>query len=338
MRRAILYEKIEDNKVRCRLCRHGCTVSPGKTGICAVRINEGGELYTLVYDRVAAASADPIEKKPLFHFYPGSLAFSVSTMGCNFSCRHCQNASLSKTPSETGVIDGRALSPQKIVERALSSGCRSISYTYTEPTIFAELALETARLAHSEGLANNFVTNGYQSPGMVAEMKGLIDAANVDLKSFSPHFYKEICGARLDGVIDTIHLLHEAGLWLEITTLVIPTKNDSDEDLRDVARFIAGLDRNIPWHVSRFHPAYLMTGLPPTPASTLFRAREIGLEEGLRYVYTGNIPGQGGEDTHCPGCDALLIERKGFSLGRNRVRKSRCPDCGGAVAGVFEDS
>jgi pyruvate formate lyase activating enzyme len=336
MREAILYEKLDRGRVRCRLCRHQCTISPGKTGICAVRRNEEGRLYTLVFDRVAAAGVDPIEKKPLFHFYPGSLAYSIATMGCNFSCLHCQNAGLSKPPADQSDVRGRPISPERIVETARSSGCRSISYTYTEPTIFAELALETARLAKAQGLANNFVTNGYQSPELIGEMQSLIDAANVDLKSFSSDFYKEICGAELEGVLDTIERLHDAGIWLEITTLIIPTKNDDHANLREIARFIAGVDQNIPWHVSRFHPAHLLTQLPATPVSTLFRAREIGHEEGLRYIYTGNIPGQGGENTNCPSCHALLIERAGFMVGANRVARGRCPDCGEALAGRFE--
>lgn len=336
MQEAILYEKKDDGVVVCRLCRHGCTIEPGKTGICSVRRNKAGILYSLVYDRVATTAVDPIEKKPLFHFYPGSLAFSIATMGCNFSCRHCQNCTLSKTPANTGLVEGNELEPEEIVMKAVNSGCRSISYTYTEPTVFAELALETAKLAHDKGLANNFVTNGYQSVRMVGEMKGLIDAANVDLKAYSSDFYKTVCGASLERVLETIVLLHEAGLWLEITTLVIPTKNDSEKELRDIARFIAGIDRNIPWHVSRFHPSYKMTDLPPTPSGTLFRARQIGQEEGLRYVYTGNIPGQGGEDTNCHGCGTVVVRRTGYKLHSFRLKNGLCPECGAVVAGRFD--
>ncbi len=333
---AILFEKLERDQVECRLCRHHCLIAPGKTGLCAVRRNEGGDLVTLVYDRVAAAGADPIEKKPLFHFYPGSRAWSVATMGCNFSCLHCQNASLSRTPAEGGAIDGRPTCPAEIVAQAEASGCRSISFTYSEPTVFAELALETARLAHEKGIANNFVTNGYQSAEMVAAMTGLIDAANVDLKSFSADFYRKVCGAALDGVLETIGLLHQAGLWLEITTLVIPSRNDSDAELRSIARFIAGIDRNIPWHVSAFRPANRMRSTPSTPPSTLFKAVDLGKAEGLRFIYTGNIAGRGGENTLCPECGALLIERTGYFVTQNRLHQARCPDCDAAIAGVFE--
>jgi len=336
MARAILFEKLERGRVECRLCRHRCVIAPAKTGLCAVRRNEGGELVTLVYDRVAAAGADPIEKKPLFHFYPGSRAWSVATMGCNFSCLHCQNAFLSRTPAEGGAIDGQAVGPAEIVARAEESGCRSISFTYSEPTVFAELALETARIAHEKGIATNFVTNGYQSPEMVAAMTGLIDAANIDLKSFSADFYRKVCGAELDGVLDTIGLLHEAGLWIEITTLVIPGKNDSDGELRSIARFIAGIDRNIPWHVSAFRPANRMRSTPSTPPSTLFRAVGLGEDEGLRFIYTGNIAGRGGENTLCPDCGTLLIERSGHLVAQNRLRQARCPQCAAAIAGVFE--
>lgn len=336
MTRAILFEKLEGGRVECLLCRHRCVIAPNKTGLCAVRRNEGGDLVTLVYDRVAVAGADPIEKKPLFHFHPGSRAWSVATMGCNFSCLHCQNASLSRTPAEGGAIDGRPIAPAEIVAQAESSGCRSISFTYSEPTVFAELALETARLAHERRIANSFVTNGYQSPEMVAAMTGLIDGANVDLKSFSADFYRTVCGAELDGVLDTIGLLHQAGIWLEITTLVIPGKNDSDEELRSIARFIAGIDRDIPWHVSAFRPANRMRSTPSTPPSTLFRAIDAGRAEGVRFVYTGNIAGHGGENTLCPECGALLIERTGYFVTQNRLRQAECPECGAAIAGVFE--
>ena len=342
MHKAILFDTGKEGGVGCRLCRHYCVIPPGKTGLCAVRKNEKGKLHTLVYDSVAAAGVDPIEKKPLFHFHPGSLAYSVATMGCNFSCLHCQNASLSKGPADTGRIEGRSLPPEKIVEEALRSGSRSISFTYSEPTVFAELALDTARCAHRRGLATSFVTNGYQSPGMVNEMKGLIDAANVDLKAYSKRFYRDVCGAKFEGVLDTIGLLHGAGLWLEITTLVIPTQNDSEDELRAIARFIAGLDENIPWHVSRFHPTYRMTKLPPTPPETLFRAIEIGHDEGLRHIYAGNIAfaghaaGRGGEDTFCHRCGVLLIERRGYSVRRTALRDGGCPACGETLAGVFE--
>ncbi len=338
MQEAVLYEKMENDAVVCRLCRHNCVIEPGKTGICAVRRNKGGTLYSLVYDRVAATAVDPIEKKPLFHFYPGSQAYSIATMGCNFSCRHCQNCTLSKTPADTGLIEGQEVTPEEIVQKAVTGGCRSISYTYTEPTVFAELALETAALAHDAGLANSFVTNGYQSTRMVGEMRGLIDAANVDLKSFSRDFYKKVCGAVLEKVLATIVLLHEAGLWLEITTLVIPTMNDSEAELREIARFIAGVNPNIPWHVSRFHPSYKMFDLPPTPSGILFRARQIGLEAGLRYVYTGNIPGKGGEDTVCHGCGTTLIRRTGYRLHSVKLKNGICTECGAAMAGRFDSN
>ncbi len=336
MHEAILYEKLAEEKTQCNRGRHRCVIQPGQRGICGVRENQEGRLYTLVFDRIAAEGVDPIEKKPFFHFLPGSLAFSVATMGCNFHCRHCQNCHLSRTPADEGVIQGRSVSPTDLVAAAEARGCRSISFTYSEPTVFAELALCTARIAKDRGLFNTFVTNGYQTPELIGEMKGCIDAANVDLKGFSERFYRKICGADLKGVLDTIARMHDAGIWLEITTLLIPGLNDGSDELEGIATFIARLDPDIPWHVSRYHPAYKMHDHPPTPVEGLLAAQEIGRSAGLKYVFIGNVPGDKGENSYCHACGRTLIRRHGFTVRRIDLENGRCPNCGTRAAIRFE--
>ncbi|MBI5192636.1 MAG: AmmeMemoRadiSam system radical SAM enzyme [Nitrospirae bacterium] len=334
MREALLYQKLENNKVRCDLCAHRCLLTEGKTGICGVRKNLGGTLYTLVYDKVIAAHIDPIEKKPLFHFLPGSTSFSIATVGCNFRCLHCQNSEISQMPKDEKIISGSSMTPLDIVDNAHRNGCESISYTYTEPTIFFELAYETARLAHEKGLKNIFVTNGYMTEEALDMVRPYLDAANVDLKFFDEKMHKRVCGASRDPVLETIKRMKGYGIWVEVTTLIIPTKNDSDEELTQIAEFVKGVGAEIPWHVSAFHPTYKMNDLPRTPASTLERARKIGLKAGLRYVYTGNIPGDEGEHTFCHNCKSALIHRVGFEIIENYVRESRCPFCGAVIDGV----
>ncbi|HHL39136.1 MAG TPA: AmmeMemoRadiSam system radical SAM enzyme [Deltaproteobacteria bacterium] len=333
---ARLYDTEEGGRVVCRLCAFRCRIAPGKRGVCGVRENRDGRLYSLVYNRLIAGHADPVEKKPLFHFMPGSVSYSVSTVGCNFRCLHCQNADISQMPRNMKKILGDEVSPDEIVATAVAAGAQSISYTYTEPTIFFEYAFDTMKLAREKGLGNIFVTNGYMTGECLDELKGLLDAANVDLKSFSDDFYRKVCGARLAPVLDSIEYMHGMGVWLEITTLVIPTRNDSPEELRGIARWIAALDRSIPWHISAFHPAYRLANLPRTPVSVLDRAREIGLEEGLCYVYTGNVPGDPGENTYCHRCGEAVIKRWGFTVRENLVKEGRCPCCGEEVAGVFD--
>lgn len=333
-RDARFWDPGEGGSVRCRLCPHRCPIDPGATGICGVRRNEGGSLRTLVYGRVVAESVDPIEKKPLFHFLPGSRSYSIATAGCNLRCRHCQNAEISQAPHERGVVPGFELPPAEAVRRASGAGCASISYTYTEPTVFFEYAFDTAALARRAGLRNVFVTNGYTSPEALREIGPLLDAANVDLKSSSDAFYKRVCGARLGPVLEALLLYRELGTWLEVTTLVIPGENDGDEDLAGCAGFIAGeLGRDVPWHVSAFRPSYRLTDRQPTPASTLRRAAAIGREAGLRHVYEGNVL-EGG-DTSCSACGRTLVTRAGFAVRANRLRAGSCPDCGAAVAGIW---
>ena len=335
LQKALLWEKLKNNSVQCRLCSHFCTIKPGDRGSCGVRKNESGELFTLVRDRVAAANIDPVEKKPLFHFYPGTQTFSIGTMGCNMSCAFCQNHTLSQTPKQTGQVSGEKFSGPAIAEAAVQAPAGSISYTYSEPTIFTELVLDTAGPAKEKGLKNILVSNGFQSPQCLDMLSGYIDAANIDLKAFSDEFYREYCGARLKPVLENLKTIKKMGWWMEVTTLVITGLNDSESELRDMAGFIAReLGPDIPWHISRFHPTYKMLDRPSTPVETLEKAYEAGKKEGLKYVYTGNVAGHDGENTYCPSCGEILIKRSGFSAAGKSIKKGKCKKCGQEIAGV----
>ena len=333
---AWLYETLQDQRVRCRLCSHACVIGSGKRGICGVRENRGGVLETRVYGRLITAGDDPIEKKPLFHLMPGSRSFSIATVGCNFKCRFCQNADIAQMPADRdGRVTGDTATPQQVVSAAQRRSCASIAYTYTEPTVFFEFACDTAQLAHSQGIKNVFVTNGFMSTEALERISPWLDAANVDLKAYTDEFYKRQCGARLEPVKETLRRLKGLKVWVEVTTLIIPGLNDDPEELLQLATFIASdLGPETPWHVSRFHPTYQMTDRGSTPVETLMQARKIGISAGLKYVYTGNIPGQGGEDTRCPGCHETVIARRGFQIMDNRVRKGRCSGCQTVIDGI----
>jgi pyruvate formate lyase activating enzyme len=333
---AYLYEKLDDGKVKCRLCHHACVIQPGRNGICGVRFNDGQKLVSRVYGRLVAQNIDPIEKKPLYHFLPGSDSYSIATVGCNFKCRFCQNADIAQMPGDRdGAVVGGTIRTDHIVADALRRGSQSIAYTYTEPTIYFEFAYDTARIAHQKGLRNVFVTNGYMSGRALEMIVPYLDAANVDLKAFSDDYYKTYCGARLEPVLDTLRHMKALGIWVEVTTLVVPGLNDDPDELRELAGFISEqLGPETPWHISRFHPTYRMTDRPPTPVDTLVSAREIGARAGLHYVYLGNIPGSEGSDTRCPQCGEPLIERTGFSIRRNRIVDGLCPHCRAPVHGV----
>jgi pyruvate formate lyase activating enzyme len=336
VREAMLYGPGTKGRLVCNLCEHRCKLGDGKIGICGVRENRGGVLYTLVYGLIIAGHVDPIEKKPLFHFAPGSLSMSIATPGCNFRCAFCQNWSISQvTKKNRPTATGDLIPPEDLVDLAKQHKCRSISYTYTEPTIFFEYVFETARLATPEGISNVFVTNGYMTPEALEAIHPHLHAANVDLKAFNDQTYRRKMGARLQPVLDSIKKMKAQGVWLEITTLVVPGMNDSDEELKDIAEFIKSVGPEIPWHISRFHPDHNMRDVQSTPIATLTRARDIGLETGLRYVYTGNIPGDAGEHTHCYSCGAMLVKRFGFQLLENRIREGKCPDCKAAIDGVM---
>ncbi len=338
MKEAMFFEKLENKKVRCYLCRHRCVIEDGKKGICRVRENHDGILYSLVYKKLISDNVDPIEKKPLYHFFPGSTAFSVATAGCNFRCLNCQNYEISQLPKGQELIVGRDVAPEKIVDDALHYQCKSIAYTYTEPTIFFEYAYEIAKIAFQKSIKNVFVTNGYTTREALTAIKPYLHAANVDLKTFSDETYKKLCGARLEHVLDCIRSYKELGIWIEITTLIIPGINDSAYELRQIAEFIRSVGPEIPWHVSRFYPKYRLIDKPQTPVDTLRMAREIGFEAGLRYVYEGNIPGEGGENTYCYTCKKVIIKRYGYQIIENNIVESRCPACDAAIDGIGLDT
>ncbi|MCM8762588.1 MAG: AmmeMemoRadiSam system radical SAM enzyme [Candidatus Omnitrophica bacterium] len=332
---AKFWTSIDNKRVRCGLCNHFCLISDGKTGICGVRINRGGKLFTLVYGNIIAEHTDPIEKKPFFHFLPGSLAYSIATAGCNFSCIFCQNYSISRVDEKREILlFGKESSPDEIVNIALKNHCLSISYTYTEPTIFFEFAFDTAKKAKEKGLRNNFVTNGYMSKEALEAIAPYLDAANIHLKG-DDAFYRKLCGAKREPVIENIRLMRDLGVWVEVTTLIVPEYNDSEQQIRETAKIIKDIDIAIPWHISRFYPHYKMSSHYPTPQKTIQMAREIGYQQGLRYVYTGNIPGDEGEHTYCYSCKKLLIHRYGFSILENKIRDGKCPFCGTVIDGVF---
>ncbi|HIJ72315.1 MAG TPA: AmmeMemoRadiSam system radical SAM enzyme [Planctomycetes bacterium] len=334
MKKAVLWQSVEDSKVRCNLCNWRCGIAAGKTGRCGVRKNIDGVLYSLVYDKVCAANVDPIEKKPLFHFQPGTKSFSIATPGCNFKCTFCQNWQISQQASE-GDIEGQAYAPADIVNAAVRTGCASIAYTYTEPTIFMELAADTGRLAKAKGLANVFVSNGFMTREAVDFAKEWLDGINIDLKSFREDYYKDLCKAKLEPVLDTIrYIAKQTDIWLELTTLVVPGENDSDDELKQIADFIvsdAGPD--VPWHVSRFYPQYKMDDKTATPGATLEKATQIGKAAGLHYIYVGNLPGSQAESTFCHNCGHILIERIGYTIRNNRITDSSCPNCNANIPG-----
>jgi len=337
MKEALLWKK-EEGGVRCALCNHRCLIPEGKRGICTVRENRKGTLYSLVYGKLAATHVDPIEKKPLYHFYPGHASFSIASVGCNFRCLFCQNADISQMPRDSGRILGRDYTPEQVVDEALTDGCLSIAYTYTEPTVWYEFTKDCGELAGKKGLKNVYVSNGFMTREMIRDAK-FIDAANIDLKAFSDAFYREICGGRLEPILENLKYLKKKGVWVEVTTLVVPGKNDSDEELRQAAEFIAGeLGRETPWHLSAFHPDYKMLDIPATPLKTLMRAYKIGKEAGLEYVYVGNVATDVGIDTCCAKCGEVVVRRRWMEVLENKLsgrKPGQCPKCGHLIAGYF---
>ena len=333
---AYLYESLKDAKVKCNLCNHRCVIAEGKRGICNVRENQGGILNTLVYGKLIARHIDPIEKKPLFHLFPGSLSYSIATVGCNFKCRFCQNADIAQMPSDrNGMIMGDFYTPEDIVKAAGKGNCKTIAYTYTEPTVYFEFAYDTAKLAHQKGIKNVFVTNGYMTAEALEMIHPYLDAANVDLKAFSEEFYRDLCGAKMEPVKETLKRMKTLDVFVEVTTLIIPGLNDNKMELEQLAAFIAeDLGPETPWHISRFHPTYKLTDHPSTPLETLVAAVKIAQKAGLKYVYTGNVPGEVGENTFCYNCGNLLIERWGFLVKKNHIKNGRCTVCDAQIHGV----
>jgi pyruvate formate lyase activating enzyme len=334
MKEAYLYKKTDNRRVQCNLCSHRCIIDEQGIGKCCVRKNIGGTLYSLVYGKIVAENSDPIEKKPLFHFLPGSYSMSIATMGCNLKCFFCQNFSISQAPCDHNIIEGKDITPEDIVNLAVANGDKSISYTYTEPTIFFEYAYDAAKLAGAKGLKNVFVTNGFMSRKCLLMIEPYLDAANVDLKSFSDVTYKNKIGGRLKPVLNNIIFMKELGIWIEVTTLIIPGINDSENELKQIAGFLASVDKGIPWHVSAYYPQY-RSKIPPTGIGQIEMAIEIGRSEGLKYVYGGNVPGSGYENTYCPKCGDLLIERTGFSISSSKMKKGHCAKCGQKIEGIF---
>jgi len=332
---ARIYQTLEDNNVRCNLCGHHCVIRPGDRGVCQVRQNLDGKLYTLVYGGIISHHVDPIEKKPLYHFLPGSSAFSIATPGCNFQCQWCQNWEIAQMPRHYELKIQQTTPPEEIVKAALASGCDSIAYTYTEPTVFFEYAYDTAVLAQQAGIANIYVTNGYMTEEMLEAFHPYLDAANVDLKAFNKKTYHKYVGAGLQQVLDSLIKMKELGIWLEVTTLVIPGINDDPVELRDAARFVAQeLGTDTPWHISRFFPNFKMGHVPPTPLETMQRAQLAGEEAGLKYIYLGNLHDE--SDTLCPECGQVLVQRQGYHVRSVRIQDGKCSHCGAPIAGIWE--
>lgn len=335
MKEAMLWKPLEGKRVECQLCNWRCKIPEGGIGFCRVRKNIAGTLYSMVYGKAAAYNVDPIEKKPFFHFWPGSSSFSFSTVGCNFRCLHCQNYDISQaTP---GSIPEHDLPPERIIEISKNEGVQGISYTYTEPTIFFEYCYDTGMLAKKEGLYNTFVTNGYTTPEGIEKARDFLDASRIDLKGDEQH-YLRVCGdIKLEKVLECIRNTYKAGLHTEIITLVIPDDNDNRDTVRMMADFLGGLSKGIPWHFIQFYPYYKMMDKPVTPVKTLERMHDWAMEFGMRYVYAGNVPGHRYENTYCPKCGELLIERVGMSVSRYLLGKDkRCPSCGEKIPIVGE--
>ncbi len=365
---ALFWNNDGDNNVNCNLCAHGCRIAPGRCGRCAVRVNKDGILYSRVYGRVVAQNIDPVEKKPLYHFLPGSETFSIATIGCNFKCSFCQNHEISQAAefienigtnddndintdnahkvhtvsnvhkdidSNDDIYGNTCIPPNAIVDAALRYKCKSVSFTYTEPTVFFEYALDVAKAAKAAGLRTVFVSNGFMTTECLRAVAPYLDACNIDLKSFRDEFYRDKCGARLTPVLESLKAIREAGIWLEVTTLVIGGLNDSDEELTGIARYIVNdLGADTPWHVSGFYPRYRMLSVPPTGAASIERAREIGVGAGLRYVYGGNVNVY--RDTRCPGCGGVLISRRGYETRvAGLVAGGVCGACGQKIRGIF---
>ncbi len=347
MHKCDLYQEIKkgSNLIRCTACAHSCVIANGKTGICQVRINKNGKLYLTVFGEAVAINVDPVEKKPLYHFYPGQKVFSIGTVGCNFACSFCQNWDISqaikllKKQKPNIKFDevnfGYKLMPEKVVKYCLENNIKLIAFTYNEPTIFAEYAKSVMKLAKKYDIKGILVTNGYETNKTLDYLDGFIDAYNVDLKSFSEEFYKKICKASLKPVLSAIKEIYKRGKWLEITTLLIPGENDSNEEIRQIANFIASISKNIPWHISAFHPDYKMQDKSITSFATLKRALEIGNKTGLKYIYLGNVVKDGFADTICPNCKKKLIKRNYFKVEEINIKNSKCPYCGTKIPGYW---
>ncbi len=332
---AMYYKKLEDARVECLLCPKGCKVADLERGYCGVRENRGGTYHTLVHSRVCALHVDPIEKKPFFHYLPGTPAVSVATAGCNVECKFCQNWQISQFRPEQ--VDSIRLTPQDVVEHAKKRSSPTIAYTYTEPVVFYEFMYDTARAARQEGVTNVVVSNGYIKEEPLVELCKYLDAVKIDLKAFTEEFYKESCSGELKPVLETLVTLKKLGMWTEIVVLIVPTLNDGEKELKEMSAWVyEELGPDVPIHFSRFHPTYKIKNLPPTSVHTLEKARDIALEAGLNYPYIGNVPGHSGENTYCPDCKEVVIGRVGYTIVRNTIKDGKCANCEHPIAGVWE--
>ncbi|MGD0056751.1 MAG: AmmeMemoRadiSam system radical SAM enzyme [Methanomassiliicoccales archaeon] len=319
--------RVEDGRVACGLCPHACKIAIGKRGICGVRENKDGRLCSLIYGKASSVHVDPIEKKPFFHFKPGERVLSLGSVGCTFRCQNCQNYTISQ--AEVGEFGLEDISSKEVLDACKRTGCKGISWTYNEPTIWHEFSYDTSKIAKSMGFHSNYVTNGYIQEAPLRELAECIDAMNIDVKAFDEEFYKKVCRASLKPVLDAAKLAHELGIHVELTYLVIPGKNDAEAEIRDFSRWVAqSLNPKVPVHFTRFHPDYLMMDVPSTPIGTLDMAYKVGKEEGLMFPYAGNVPGDERENTYCPKCGELVIRRMGFSVIEMKAKKGRCPACG----------
>ena len=323
---ASFWKKIEDKKVQCSLCSHNCKISEDKLGICGVRKNEQGKLYSLIYGSASSLAADPIEKKPLYHFHPGTNAFSMGTVGCNFKCSHCQNYGISTADPDSYFM--KEITPEDVVKLAKRYGCQGVSYTYNEPTIWHEFCYDSAKLVKKAGLYTCYVTNGYISEEPLKELSSCLDAMNIDVKAFTDSFYKKICKARLEPVLNTCELAKALGIHIELTYLVIPTYNDSTNEIKEFCKWVVEkLDKNVPVHFSRFHPDYNMNNIPMTPMETLQKIYDTAKQTGILYPYLGNVIHGDYENTICPNCGNICIKRIGYSINQDGLKKVKCTKC-----------
>ncbi len=332
---AMFYKNLDKETVRCELCPHSCVLGEGGRGFCRARECRGGKLYSLVYELPCSIHVDPIEKKPMFHMLPASKSFSIATAGCNSRCKYCQNWQISQArPEETVNIK---MTKEQVVAKAIETGCRSIAYTYSEPNIFYEYGLDTARLANTKGIKNIWITGGMISPGPLKELSRYVEAANIDFKAYDDNFLRKICAQNLKTITETVKISKENGMWIEITNLIVPTLNDNPAKIRELALWIKNnVGRDVPLHFSRFWPIYKLKNLPPTPVATLENAREIALEAGLEYVYIGNLPGHEGNNTYCPSCKSLVIGRRGYLITAINMSGSKCKSCGHEIPGIWQ--
>ena len=331
---ARFYDKLPGKNVQCHLCPRACVVAAGERGYCRVRENRGGTYYTLVHSRVCAAHIDPVEKKPFFHFHPGSVAFSLATAGCNVNCKFCQNWEISQAKPED--LPARYMPPKDIAALAKQNQCPTVAFTYSEPTVWNEFVTDVADVVREQGLKAIVISNGFIQQEPLKRLCQRVDAIKIDMKSFSAHYYRDVVRGELQPVLDTLVTTRKEAKWMEIVNLVVPTLDDSDSEFRDLARWIkTNLGTDVPIHFTRFHPMYLLKNLPPTPVETLERAKKIADAEGLRFVYIGNVPGHPAENTYCPKCRRLLIERAGFTVMQNHIRKGKCEYCKEAIPGIW---